>query len=307
MKIAEKFLKMGLRFIDIGANLTDPMFQGFYGGSQKHPADLDRVLDRAWQNGLDKIIITVGTLNEFDGALNLASTDSRLYVTMGCHPTRCGEFEPDPDLYYSNMCKSIEANHNRVVAIGECGLDYDRLKFCPKEVQKVYFEKQLELAEQFQLPLFLHCRSAHEDFMEIVTRNRSKIVKGGVVHSFDGTSEEARKIIDFGFYIGLNGCSLKTEENLKTVQEIPLEKIMIETDCPWCGIRPSHAGSKMVKTRFPTIKKKEKWAADQLIDGRNEPCHLRQVIEVIANVHNEPVEKLADIFYENTINLFFRK
>lgn len=161
---------------------------------------------------------------------------------MGCHPTRCGEFVSDPEKYYSDICEAIEKHRNKIVAIGECGLDYDRLNFCEAEIQRTYFEKQLELVEKYRLPLFLHCRNSFDDFYDIIHRNLSRITSGGVVHSFDGSLEQALKFIELGFYIGINGCSLKTEEQLKVVSEIPNERILVETDCPWCAIRPSHAG-----------------------------------------------------------------
>lgn len=225
---------------------------------------------------------------------------------MGCHPTRCREFEADPDGYYTKLCKYIDGNRSKVVAIGECGLDYDRLKFCKAETQRVYFEKQLTLAQKYQLPLFLHCRNSFDDFWEIVQRNADKIQKtGGVVHSFDGSLEQALKFIEFGFYIGINGCSLKTEEQLKTVAKIPVERILLETDCPWCSIRNSHAGSKLVTTQFPVVKRKEKWTADSLIDGRYEPAQIVQVLEVVAAIHKTDPTQLADQFYKNTIDLFF--
>lgn len=162
---------------------------------------------------------------------------------MGCHPTRCGEFVPNPDEYYGKLCDAIETHRQKVVAIGECGLDYDRLHFCDAATQKTYFERQLDLVQRFELPLFLHCRNAFDDFYAILERNASRITHGGVVHSFDGTIEQARKFIELGFYIGLNGCSLKTAEQLNVVAQIPNEWILLETDCPWCGIRPSHAGT----------------------------------------------------------------
>lgn len=162
---------------------------------------------------------------------------------MGCHPTRCAEFADEPEKYYTKLCTTIEKYGDKVVAIGECGLDYDRLKFCPADLQRTYFERQLDLVEKYKLPLFLHCRNSFDDFYDIIKRNSAKITNGGVVHSFDGTLDEARKFIDFGFYIGINGCSLKTEEQLNVVAEIPNEKILIETDCPWCAIRPSHSGN----------------------------------------------------------------
>lgn len=161
---------------------------------------------------------------------------------MGCHPTRCNEFESDPEKYYTQLCGAIEEHIDKVVAIGECGLDYDRLHFCKADVQKLYFERQLDLVMKYKLPLFLHCRNSFDDFYDIVQRNLDKITNGGVVHSFDGTIEQALKLIDLGFYIGINGCSLKTEEQLNVVANIPNERILVETDCPWCAIRPSHAG-----------------------------------------------------------------
>nr|XP_016940755.1 putative deoxyribonuclease TATDN1 [Drosophila suzukii] len=301
---------IAMKFIDIGANLTDPMFQGCYGGSQKHPADLDIVLKRAWQQGLDKIIVTAGCLKDVDEALELASKDDRIYTTVGTHPTRCEEFVPDPEGYYDQLRSKIKENRDKVLAIGECGLDYDRLQFCGQETQRLYFEKQLGLAAEFQLPLFLHMRNAAEDFMAIMERNRDKIKEcgGGVVHSFTGTLEEAQRILAFsGLYIGVNGCSLKTEENAEVVRQLPNDRIMLETDCPWCGIRPSHAGHKHVTTKFATVKKKEKWTAESLIDGRCEPCQISQVLEAIAGIKQEPKEKLAELYYQNTLNLFFRK
>ncbi|XP_033251146.1 putative deoxyribonuclease TATDN1, partial [Drosophila miranda] len=110
-----------------------------------------------------------------------------------------------------------------------------------------------------------------------------------------------------GLYIGVNGCSLKTEEKAEVVRQLPNDRIMLETDCPWCGIRSSHAGHKHVSTKFPTVKKKEKWTAESLIDGLCEPCQISQVLEAIAGIKQEPKEKLAEIYYQNTLNVFFSR
>lgn len=165
-----------------------------------------------------------------------------IYITIGCHPTRCNEFAAAPNDYYQKLVELIEKNRNIVTAIGECGLDYDRLKFCNAETQRIYFEKQFDLVDKFDLPMMLHCRNAFDDFYSILQKNREKVRQRGVVHSFDGTIDQAKQLIEAGMYIGINGCSLKTEENLKTVAQIPIERLLIETDAPWCGIRPSHAG-----------------------------------------------------------------
>lgn len=296
-----------LQTIDIGANLTDPMFQGIYNGSSKHPPDLFDVLERSWIAGMQKIIVTCGSMSDYESAFEIVNKDERLFTTVGCHPTRCGEFESDPEGYFTALCNIIEQNRNKVVAIGECGLDYDRLNFCEKGLQLKYFEQQLKLSQKYDLPLFLHCRNAHDDFIDILTNNLDKIPKRGVVHTFDGTLDVAKKLITLGFFIGINGCSLKTAENLRVITEIPDDFIMLETDSPWCEIRPSHAGSKYVKTVFPSVKKKEKWSKEMLIAGRCEPVMITQVLEVLAGVKKEPEEKLAKQYYNNTLGLFFPK
>ena len=178
----------------------------------------------------------------------------KLYATVGCHPTRCGEFDSEgPDKYMESLRDIIRDNRDLVAAIGEFGLDYDRTKFCDVETQKKYFLRQLELSRETGLPAFLHCRAAGSDLVNILTDNMEKLPGGGVVHSFDGTAEERDKILSLGLHIGINGCSLKTEENLEVMSGIPVERLMIETDCPWCEVRPSHAGHKLVRTKFEQV------------------------------------------------------
>jgi len=228
------------------------MFQGIYRDKQVHQADIDNVLKRGWNVGIKKIIITAGKLDESLEAITIAKKDSRLYTTVGVHPTRCLEFEnngQDPDKYMQQLLQCAVDNKDKVCAIGEFGLDYDRLNFCPKELQKKYFEKQFYLAGETKLPLFLHLRNAGPDFLDIISRCRSKFTKG-VVHSFDGSAEICKSLIDLGLYIGLNGCSLKTVDNLKVIAQIPVDRILIETDAPWCQIRPSHAGFKHIKNNI---------------------------------------------------------
>lgn len=293
------------KFIDIGANLTDPMYQGVYHGSQKHLPDLDKVLERSWNNNISKIIITAGNIEESKKALEIARTDERLFSTVGCHPTRCNEFEEsgDPEVYLKSLSDLAADNKDKVVAIGEMGLDYDRLQFCSKDIQKKYFEMQLSLCSTLKLPMFLHCRNASEDFVRILRKHKDTLT-AGVVHSFDGNPEEANSILQMGLYIGINGCSLKTEENLFAVTTIPSDKLMIETDCPWCEIRPTHASAKDVITNFPSIKK-EKWQPDKMVKGRNEPCTIVQILEVLARIRDEEEEYLCNQIYKNTMKVFF--
>lgn len=176
-------------------------------------------------------------------------------------------------------------------------IDYDRLQFCSKETQKKYFEAQFELAEKTKLPMFLHNRNTGDDFVNMIKANRHRFTHG-VVHSFTSTVEEMKQLVDLGLYIGINGCSLKTEENLQVVKEIPRDRIMIETgmigiiiwkqssdseywlDAPWCEIRPTHASSKHLQKipkeemelYAPLSKKKEKFEKGLIVKNRCEPC-----------------------------------
>ena len=116
---------------------------------------------------------------------------------------------------------------------GEIGLDYDRLHYAEKDTQLKCFRAQLDVAVQLQMPLFLHSRAAAEDFEALLKERLDELPKRGCVHSFTGTLDEMKRIVDMGFDVGINGCSLKTEENIAVVKEVPLERLQIETDGPW--------------------------------------------------------------------------
>lgn len=306
---------------DIGVNLTDPVFRGVYHGKKAHQDDLGLVLKRATNAGVTHMLITGGNLQESKEAIRLAqeesSTDLGLFATVGCHPTRCTEFEQHPqgpDAYLQEL-RSLIKSSKYVKAIGECGLDYDRLHFCPKETQQSYFKVQFDLADESGLPMFLHNRNTGDDFVNMVKEHQVKMKGGGVVHSFTGSTDEMLQLAKLGLYIGVNGCSLKTEENLKTVKAIPTELLLFETDSPWCDIRQTHASYAHLNSLSPDLdqlygrgaglaKKKEKFVAGNLVKSRNEPCTIGQVAHVVASIRGQDPSSLANIVWENTQRLF---
>ena len=289
-------------FVDIAANLSDDMFKGIYHGKERHESDLGAVIDRAWQSSVDKIIVLAGSLKDSRDCLDICKRfdphGGHLYTTVGFHPTRCNE-APE------NLCHEfdhvVEELGTRIAAIGELGLDYDRLQFCPMETQKLVFNKQLELATRKypHLPLLLHLRNAFDDFVNII----SKYNVQGVVHSFTGTTEQMTRLVQLGLYIGINGCSLR--ESLDVIPHIPEDRLIIETDAPYCDIRPTHASfAHLAGFEIPKTVKPDKFVPGSLVKGRNEPCCVNQVAFVVSSVRNAEYVKLSQTIRTNTLRLF---
>lgn len=259
------------RYFDIGVNFSDSMFQGCYNGSTnaKHPPDVEKVIERAQRFNVNRMLITASSIAESKEHLLLVEQHKGSFgSTVGVHPCTVAqefygsvestELLESTDDKLKQLREIAEEGHaaGLIKAFGEIGLDYDRLHYSSVEQQKTMFTKQLEVAaslKHLHLPLFLHMRSACDDFVEIIKPfiEREEI-GGGVVHSFTGTSEELEKLLALGFYIGVNGCSLKTEENLDVAKRIPKDRLLIETDAPWCEIRKSHASHKFLKP-YPNL------------------------------------------------------
>lgn len=203
------------------------------------------------------MIVTGSDLSESEKAIHLADTHpGTLYATVGVHPCNAQSFTTHPTGPSSLLSSISQLAHagkvaGTCVAFGEIGLDYDRLFLCPKDIQLQYFDAQLVLATELQLPLFLHSRAASEDFEGLLRKYLDRLPKRGVVHSFTGSGEEMKRLVELGFDIGVNGCSLKTEGNLDVIREIPLDRIQLETDGPWCEMRASHASAKYLVTPTP--------------------------------------------------------
>jgi TatD DNase family protein len=304
-------------FIDIAANLTDDMFQGVYHEKKRHESDLGDVIERARNAHCQQMIVLAGTLLDAYKCLDICNQfdESRqsLFTTVGFHPTRCLEaetlcgsgssMEEATERLYTSFVDFIgKAGNDRVVAIGEFGLDYDRLHFCPREVQMRYFEIQLMVAKRFQLPLLLHLRNAFEDFVDLYVRHRSNQIPG-VVHSFTGTVHEMKQLCDLGLYIGVNGCSLRDAYDV--VKVIPEDRLLFETDAPYCDIKPTHPGFSLLNgLDLPRTVKPEKFTPNTLLKGRNEPCNIQQVAYAVAKLRQVDYLTLTETVRKNTIGLF---
>lgn len=317
-----------IRYADIAINLTDLQFSGIYHGKQHHQSDRDLVIQRAKDAHVEKMLVTSSCLEEASEVLDLCRQfPGFLYSTAGVHPCQALDIIKSEEKhgfssedYYSKLAQVVlDGKQAGVIkAFGEIGLDYDRLHFAPADVQRSVFQRQLDIAAQVGLPLFLHSRAAAADFESILFPylDSGKITRGGVVHSFTGTVDEMKTLVAKGLYIGINGCSLKTQENLDVVKHVPLSHLMLETDGPWCEIRPSHASFKLhlalldSKPQKPnsllpySTLKKEKFTEGSLVSGRCEPCAIGLVAQVVASVKEIELQEVIDAAWKNSMDLF---
>ena len=207
------------------------------------------------------------------------SMPGRFYATAGVHPHHASEYS---DAVHETLRKL--AARDSVVAVGECGLDYFR-NFSPQDQQRDAFRRQIELAGETRLPLFLHQRDAHEDFLDILAPAMQDVTRA-VAHCFTGGADELAAYLDLGLYIGITGwiCDERRGEALKNVVgNIPLDRLMIETDAPYL----------LPRTLDPKPDTR-----------RNEPMYLREVLRVIAGEMKISEEELAEATTENAERFF---
>lgn len=206
--------------IDIGVNLTSSQFD----------KDREAVLERAHAAGVTGLILTGTSLTESRAVAELAAERPGFcYATAGVHPHDAKTFD-DTTL---NELREL-ATQPQVVAVGECGLDFNR-DFSPRPRQEAAFEAQLALAAELQLPVFMHCRDAHERFMAILSPWRDRL-PAAVLHCFTGTEDELNDCLALDLHIGITGwiCDERRGRELqRLVSLIPPERLMMETDSPY--------------------------------------------------------------------------
>ncbi len=250
-----------MQLIDTHAHLFAEEYQG----------RLDEVLQRAEEAGVTAVICIGLDLPTSQQAITIAETYPNVWAAVGVHPHDAGDAPPD-------ILQRLEAlaAHEKVVAIGETGLDYVR-NISPLEVQRSLFQGQLELARSLDLPAIVHNRRADEDLLAIIqTVGHAK----GVLHCFSSTPEFARQALDFGFHISFTGTvTYGKNRNEAVLQAVGLGHVMVETDCPYLAPVP-HRG----KT--------------------NEPAFVRHIAEKIAGICGTTLEEVARITTANAGELF---
>ncbi len=261
---------MGFSLVDIGANLAHDSFD----------EDRDAVLQRAFESGVAQIVITGSSDDSNVKAAELAATKPGvLYSTAGVHPHHASDYSDTSDALIRELI-----GQEQVVAVGECGLDYFR-NFSPRDAQLEAFRRQLDIAVDSGLPVFLHQRDAHDDFVEVLEPVLPGISRA-VAHCFTGEGESLHEYLAMGLYVGITGwiCDERRGKHLHDIVSIiPDDRLLIETDAPY--LMPRTIQPK------PTTR-------------RNEPAHLVEVLKTVAEAREQSIEHVAEISAANAKRFF---
>lgn len=254
-------------FVDSHAHLDDSAFD----------PDRDAVIDRAREAGL-KYLLAIsggGGPDDLASAVPIAERHDWIYSTVGIHPHEAKKAE---ERHFEQLRAAVR--NSKVIGVGEIGLDY-YYDNSPREEQKQVLIRQLEIARQARKPIIIHCREAWEDLTDIIEAHWKSAGLGGILHCFSGSMEIARKFIDWGFYVSFAGnVTFKKGDGLRAVaREIPLDRLLTETDCPYLAPVP-HRGK------------------------RNEPAFVREVTRALATLRNLSEQEMGEHAVRNFMRLF---
>ncbi|MGB0893345.1 MAG: TatD family hydrolase [Parashewanella sp.] len=257
-------------YIDIAVNLA--------GSKLEH--QLEQVITDAQAANVAAFIVVGSHLPESQRVIELCQQcPKHLFATAGVHPHHASTWNDSSAQQLNNMLE-----HNTVVALGECGLDYNR-NFSTPAQQRYAFEAQLELATHTQKPIYLHCRDAHQDFIKLIKQYRPQLSKA-VLHCFTGNRNEMQQCLDLDLHLGITGwvCDERRGQALaELVKDIPANRLMLETDSPY------------LLPRNMTPKPKS---------SVNYPKYLPIIAETIAKLRNEPLEIFSATCLNNTLAFF---
>ena len=236
--------------------------------------DLDEVIERARAAGIEKMVVVGFDRKTIERTMKLIDEHADVYGVIGWHPVDAVDCT-DADLDWIEEL----SEHEKIVGIGETGLDYHWDK-SPKDIQKKLFRKQIALAKRVNLPIIIHNRESTEDCVEILKEENAGEI-GGIMHAFSADENVADEVIDMNFYISLGGpVTFKNAQLPKDIAvHVPLEKLLVETDAPFLTPHPYRG-------------------------RRNEPSYVKLVAEKIADFRDMPYEAFAEATTENAERLF---
>jgi TatD DNase family protein len=243
----------------------------------KFADDLAEVIQRANEAGVVGIIVCGYDMPSSRNAVDLAERYECIFATVGVHPHDSKSYDDETAAQLVEL-----SHHNKVLAIGEIGLDF-HYDFSPRPDQFRAFEAQIDLAGSLGLPIVIHSRESNPEALQVI-RSHAANITGGVFHFFSGDEEFARQVLDIGLYIGVDGpITYKSSEvQRQVVKYCPLDRILIETDCPYLAPVPKRG-------------------------KRNEPGYARIVAEEVARIREISFEELAEVTTKNARRLFGEK
>jgi TatD DNase family protein len=236
--------------------------------------DREEVIQRAKEAGVEKMVVVGFDHETIPKAIALAEAYDFIYAAVGWHPVDAIDFTDDDLLWLEEL-----THHEKVVALGEMGLDYHWDK-SPKDIQKDVFRKQIALAKKVKLPIIIHNREATEDVIALLKEEHAEEV-GGIMHCFAGEVEHVEPCLKMNFYISLGGpVTFKNAKEPKEVAKIvPADRLLVETDCPFLAPHPNRG-------------------------KRNEPAYVRLVAEQIAELRETSIETIEQQTTANALRLF---
>lgn len=246
---------------------------------EAYATDLPAVLHRASEAGVIAMLAVATSPGDWQPYLDLPAHGPQLRVALGFHPNSAKEYTPKT---FERLRSLIEANRERVVAVGEIGLDFYRDWATPEE-QRPLFELQLDLAVELDLPVVLHCRAAEKEMLEMLRSRHSPGAKAlrGVWHSFTGQVEDALAAIELGLHVAFNGILTypKAQNVRDAARALPLERLLLETDAPYLPPEPRRG-------------------------KRNEPAFMVRTAERLAQERGRSLEEIARVTTANARQLF---
>lgn len=268
-----------MNLIDIGVNLTSNRFH-----------NIDSIIQDAKRHNVKYILGISNSVLDIEKNLETCKRNDNVYCTAGVHPHQVKYLN---DERFANLEKFIKNNDGTILAVGECGLDYDR-NFSKKKDQIKWFKKQLDLAASYNFPVYLHQRESHDDFTNILKSHYYDFSDKAIVHCFTGGWEELKTYLEMGYYIGITGwiCDDKRSEKLTdglikvmkddVLRDTFLTRLMTETDSPW--LPPNNPDGSRPKNNYPK--------------------NVKSVVDKLSDILGIPQDKVIELSHSNFKRFF---